>query len=155
MSERVTGLDPDTLYHYRACASNSDGSGCSSDATFRTGSLGLLPGFQETVAFSGLTRPTAVRFSPDGRVFVAEKSGLIKVFDSLSDTSADRLRRPAHEGARLLGPRACSGFQLDPEFPAKPFLYVSYSHDAAIGGTAPRWGDHVPATRRAPPPTAA
>src|SRR5919106_123765 len=45
------------------------------------------PGFSETVVFDGLTEPTAVRFSPDGRVFVAEKSGLIKVFDNLSDTT--------------------------------------------------------------------
>ena len=32
----------------------------------------LPPGFQESVVISGLTQPTAVRFSPDGRVFVAE-----------------------------------------------------------------------------------
>jgi hypothetical protein len=31
--------------------------------------------------------PTVVRFADDGRVFVVEKSGLIKVFDSLSDTT--------------------------------------------------------------------
>ena len=47
----------------------------------------LPPDFQESVALSGLTNPTAVRFSTDGRVFVAEKSGVIKVFDSLTDTS--------------------------------------------------------------------
>jgi hypothetical protein len=38
--------------------------------------------FQETVVFSGLTQPTVVRFASDGRVFVAEKRGVIKVFDS-------------------------------------------------------------------------
>ena len=43
-------------------------------------------GFQDTVVFQGLTEPTVVDFAPDGRVFVGEKSGLIKVFDSLSDT---------------------------------------------------------------------
>lgn len=43
------------------------------------------PGFQETIVFQGLTNPTVVEFSPDGRVFVGEKSGLIKVFDGLSD----------------------------------------------------------------------
>ncbi len=47
----------------------------------------LPSGFQETVVFSGLTNPTTVQFSKDGRVFVAEKSGLIKVFDNLSDTT--------------------------------------------------------------------
>src|SRR5262245_31420382 len=45
------------------------------------------PGFSERVVFSGLTNPTAFRFAPDGRVFVAEKSGLIKVFDNLTDTT--------------------------------------------------------------------
>ena len=53
-------------------------------------SAATLPsGFTESVVFSGLTFPTAVRFSPDGRVFVAEKSGLVKVFDSLSDPTPD------------------------------------------------------------------
>ena len=45
-------------------------------------------GFGMQTVFSGLTLPTVVRFSPDGRVFVAEKSGLVKVFDSMSDTTA-------------------------------------------------------------------
>jgi hypothetical protein len=49
----------------------------------------LQPGFEESVVFNGLTNPTAVRFADDGRVFVAEKRGVIKVFDSLTDTSAD------------------------------------------------------------------
>ena len=44
-------------------------------------------GFADTVAISGLTSPTAAAFAPDGRVFVAEKSGLIKVFDCLADTT--------------------------------------------------------------------
>ena len=42
---------------------------------------GTLPsGFQETTVFSGLVNPTVVRFAPDGRVFVAQKNGVIKVF---------------------------------------------------------------------------
>jgi glucose/arabinose dehydrogenase len=139
VSERVTGLTPDTLYHFRACATNADGSGCTADATFRTGSQGMLPGFQETIVYSGLTNPTAVRFSPDGRVFVAEKSGLIKVYDGLEDTTpttfAD-LRTQVHN----FWDRGLLGLALHPDFPAKPFVYVSYTHDAVIGGTAPRWG---------------
>ena len=52
-----------------------------------TGAAALPSGFQESVALSGLTQPTAVRFAQDGRIFVAEKSGQIKVFDDLADTS--------------------------------------------------------------------
>lgn len=100
----------------------------------------LPPGFQEVTVFSGLTNPTSVRFSPDGRVFIAEKSGIIKVFDSLSDTTptifAD-LRTNTYD----FWDRGMLGMALDPNFPTNPYVYVLYSHDAAIGGTAPVWGD--------------
>jgi glucose/arabinose dehydrogenase len=143
VTERVVGLNPDTLYHFRACASNAKGAGCAEDRTFRTGSLGLLPGFQETAPITGLTAPTMVRFSPDGRVFVAEKRGYIKVYDSLSDTSAT-LFADLSSKVHNYWDRGLLGMTLDPDFPAKPFVYVSYTHDAAIGGTAPRWGDTCP-----------
>ena len=44
-------------------------------------------GFQESTVVSGLTNPTNVRFATDGRVFVAEKSGILKEFDSLTSTT--------------------------------------------------------------------
>ena len=37
----------------------------------------LPPGFQETPVITDRTEPTAVRFAPNGKVFVAEKSGLL------------------------------------------------------------------------------
>ncbi len=89
--------------------------------------------------FSGLTEPTDLRFASDGRVFVAEKSGLIKVFDNLTDTSASvvaDLRTNVHN----FWDRGLLGMTLHPQFPQQPYIYVLYSHDAAIGGTAPRWG---------------
>jgi glucose/arabinose dehydrogenase len=96
-------------------------------------------GFSDTVAISGLTLPTDVAFAPDGRVFVGEKSGLIKVFDSLSDTTptvfAD-LRTQVHNFVD----RGLLGLTLDPEFPTRPYMYALYTHDAEPGGTAPRWG---------------
>ena len=96
-------------------------------------------GFSERTAFSGLTNPAAVRFASDGRVFVAEKSGLIKVFDSLSDSQPDvfaDLRTQVHN----FWDRGMLGLALDPDFPDAPNVYVLYTHDAAIGGAAPRWG---------------
>jgi glucose/arabinose dehydrogenase len=99
----------------------------------------LPSGFQEEVVFSGLTNPTNVEFSQDGRIFVAEKSGLIKVFDGLSDTTpttfAD-LRTNVHN----FWDRGLLGLALAPNFPSDPHVYVLYTYDAAIGGTAPRWG---------------
>ena len=122
-----------------------------------TAQASTLPqGFYEQTVFSGLTDPTAIRFSPDGRVFVAEKSGLIKVFDSLCDHDADRLRRPPHATCTTSGTAGCSAWRWIPSFPPTPYVYVLYTYDAAIGGTAPRWGapgatsDGCP-TRRARP----
>jgi hypothetical protein len=100
----------------------------------------LRPGFQESIVFSGLTNPTAVRFAADGRVFVAEKSGLIKVFTSLSATTptvfAD-LRTNVHN----FWDRGLLGMALPLNFgTTNPYVYVLYTYDAALGGTAPRWG---------------
>ncbi len=110
----------------------------------------LPSGFQEEVALSGLTNPTNIEFSKDGRVFVAEKSGLIKVFDDLSDTTpttfAD-LRTNVHN----FWDRGLLGLALAPNFPTNPNVYVLYTHDAAIGGTAPRWG--TPGVSSDPCPT--
>lgn len=96
-------------------------------------------GFQDQTVFRGLTNPTTLRFASDGRVFVAEKSGLIKVFDSLSDTTptvfAD-LRTQVHN----YWDRGLLGLALDPQFPGNPWVYVLYTHDAEVGGIAPRWG---------------
>jgi glucose/arabinose dehydrogenase/PKD repeat protein len=110
-----------------------------STPTEHAAAASLPPGFQEEIVISGLTEPTAVRFSPDGRVFVAEKSGVIKVFDDLADTTptvfAD-LRTNVHN----FWDRGLLGLALDPGFPTSPWVYVLYTFDAEIGGTAPRWG---------------
>ena len=80
-----------------------------------------------------------VQFASDGRVFVAEKSGLIKVFDNLEDSTptifAD-LRTNVHN----FWDRGLLGMALHPNFPTTPYVYVLYTYDAVIGGTSPRWG---------------
>lgn len=103
----------------------------------------LPPNFSDRVVFSGLTNPTAVRFADDGRVFVAQKNGVVKVFDNLSDptptTFAD-LSASVHD----FWDRGLLGLELHPGFPANPYVYVLYAYDARIGGTAPTWGDACP-----------
>lgn len=107
-------------------------------------------GFTESTVLSGLTNPTAIRFASDGRVFVAEKRGVIKVFDGLGDTSpvtfAD-LRTEVYN----FWDRGLLGLALHPNFPATPYVYALYTYDAEPGGTAPRWGS--PNTNSDPCPT--
>ena len=47
----------------------------------------LPTNFNEVVVFNNLDFPVAVRFSPDGRAFIAEKSGVVKVYDNIFDPS--------------------------------------------------------------------
>ncbi len=113
-------------------------------ATVDVGADAVVPaGFTDTTLYSGLTAPIAVRFSPDGRVFVAEKSGIIKVFASLTATTptvfAD-LRSQVHN----FWDRGLLGFTLAPGFPTTPYVYVMYARDAPVGGNPPSWNDACP-----------
>ena len=105
------------------------------------GAAVLPTGFQESVVFSGLTNPTAVRFASDGRVFVAEKRGVIKVFDSLTDPTPD-VFADLNANVHNFWDRGLLGMALDPGFPSNPYVYVLYTYDHELGSTssAPRWG---------------
>ena len=100
----------------------------------------LPAGFAEKTVFTGLTQPTAVRFAPDGRVFVAEKRGVIKEFDSLSDTTA-RIVADLSTNVHDYWDRGLLSIAIDPSFPTKNVIYALYSFDAPIGGTAPVYND--------------
>src|SRR5215216_2939672 len=113
-------------------------------ATLRAAAAAPPSGFQETVAFSGLTNPTAVRFAPDGRIFVAEKSGLVKVFDDFGDPTpsvyAD-LSQKVHD----FWDRGLLGLALDPQFATRPYVYVLYAYNKDPNSSQfPRWGDSCP-----------
>lgn len=98
-------------------------------------------GFTESVVLSGLSNPTAVRFAPDGRIFVAEKRGVIKVFDSLTDPTPD-VFADLNVNVHNFWDRGLLGLALDPGFPAEPYVYVMYTYDHVLGSSAaaPRWG---------------
>ncbi len=99
----------------------------------------LPAGFRETLVYSGLTNPTVVRFAPGGQIFVAEKSGIIKVFDNLSDTTPT-VFADLNADVYNFWDRGLLGFALDPQFPTQPYAYALYSYDADIGGQAPKYG---------------
>jgi glucose/arabinose dehydrogenase len=101
----------------------------------------LPSGFQDTVVFDGLEQPTAFRFSPDGRVFVAEKGGLIKVYSGLEDKAPEvfaDLRTDVYDH----GDRGLLGLALDPNFPKAPYVYALYTYDHILGDPEPppKWG---------------
>jgi glucose/arabinose dehydrogenase len=157
IAEPVSGLAPGTTYEYRVCGYkiapykagsinnpiclDSDRGGAANNYDrLTTAQPAIPPGFAQNTVINGLTAPTAVSFSPDGRVFVAEKRGLIKEYSNLSDTSATvvaDLRQQVYDYAD----GGLLGMELDPQFPSDSSIYVLYTRDAPIGGTAPTYND--------------
>lgn len=106
----------------------------------------LPPGFSERLLVDGLNFPTAVRFSPDGRMFVAERTGRILEFSGPNDTTPTMVAEFTTPVAGMAD-RGVLGFAIDPGFPSRPFLYVFYTHDFDPNdpaSTEPLWSDVCP-----------
>ncbi len=102
-------------------------------------------GFTDSVVWKNLNAPTAVAFSPDGRVFVALKNGVIDEFASLAAKKPTVLKNLASI-VDDPGDRGLLGLVVDPQFntAGHRFVYVLFTLDAPPGGTAPTWNDHCP-----------
>jgi uncharacterized repeat protein (TIGR01451 family) len=103
------------------------------------GATTLPPNFQETPIFTGLIQPTVVKFATDGRVFVAEKRGVIKVFPNLQ-TNTPTVFADFRTNVHNFWDRGFLGMALHPDFPATPYVYVLYTLDQKPGGPIPSWG---------------
>jgi glucose/arabinose dehydrogenase len=108
--------------------------------------LAAVPtGFTDTAVWSGLTLPTAIAFAPGGKVFVGEKGGIVKVFDSLSDSSPTQVV-DLHPQVQDYWDRGLLGLAVDPGFgtAGRNFVYVLYTHDHNPEGSPATWGDTCP-----------
>src|SRR5262249_10497455 len=103
----------------------------------------IATGFQDNVVFSGLTQPTVIRWAPDGRIFIAQAGGKIVEYDSLTDPTPTTVIDISNQVDRYWD-RGLLGMAIDPNFPASPYIYILYTYDAPIGGTAPVWNDACP-----------
>jgi glucose/arabinose dehydrogenase len=101
---------------------------------------GVPPGFQDSVIIPGLTGPTVVQFAPDGRVFVGEKGGVVKEYDSIGDPTATVVT-DLSTNVYDYGDRGLLGLALDPNFLTNSYLYVLYTLDAPIGQQPPVYND--------------
>ncbi len=72
----------------------------------------LLSGFSETQIASGLSSPTSMTVAPDGRVFIAQQNGQLRVVAGGSLVSAPALSLTVDSS----GERGLIGVTLDPNF---------------------------------------
>src|SRR5262245_30131236 len=84
---------------------------------------GFPPGFQEEVLASDLAGPTALAFAPDGRLFICEVGGRVRVFKGgqLLATPFLQVNVTAQSERGLLG------IAFDPNFATNSHLYLYYT----------------------------
>jgi len=119
------------MLHTGSCAPAAArrlGSAVTSVAAFllaaQAASAATLPaGFAETRIASGLSSPTAMTFAPDGRLFVCEQGGRLRVIKNgaLLPTPFVSVRVNAS------GERGLLGVAFDPAFATNRFVYVYYT----------------------------
>jgi glucose/arabinose dehydrogenase len=83
----------------------------------------LPSGFTETLVSGGLSNPTAMEFAPDGRLFVAEQGGQLRVIKDGQLLATPFLNLNVDPS----GERGLLGVTFDPNFAANRFVYVYYT----------------------------
>lgn len=80
--------------------------------------------FDKALIVDGLDSPTAFRFVPDGRIFVAEKNGAVRVVKNgvLLPTPMITVSTANSDERGLLG------LELDPAFTTNHYVYLAYTH---------------------------
>jgi uncharacterized repeat protein (TIGR03806 family) len=82
----------------------------------------LPEGFADTTIATGITGATALAVAPDGRVFVCEQTGTLRVVKDDKLLPEPFVTLPVDS----FWERGLIGVCLDPDFPRKPFVYVCY-----------------------------
>jgi len=81
------------------------------------------PGFTDSLVVAGLTNPTAMALAPDGRIFVCEQGGNLRVFKNGTLLAAPFLTVTVDSS----GERGLLGVALDPNFVSNQLVYVYYT----------------------------
>lgn len=83
----------------------------------------LPSGFTESTFASGLSNPTAMAFAPDGRLFVCQQTGQLRVVKNGALLATPFLSLTVNSS----GERGLLGVAFDPNFTANQFVYVYYT----------------------------
>lgn len=98
-------------------------------------------GLTTQTVLTGLDVPVNFAFDPDGRIYVAEKRGTVRLFDGAGDTTPTTVIDVNQETYDHWD-RGLLGITLDPELDSgRPYLYLlySYNRDPFGAATVPRW----------------
>jgi len=83
----------------------------------------LLPTFADVLVASGFTNPTQMAFSPDGRLFVLEAAGNVRVIKNGTLLPTPFLTL----NVSTAGERGVLGIAFDPDFDDNQYVYIYYT----------------------------
>jgi len=92
-------------------------------ATARAQSTTLPTGFQEQVISTSLSVPTSMDIAPDGRIFIAQQGGQIRI----AKNGAILPTPFATLTVNFVQSRGLLGIVLDPDFATNSFIYIYYT----------------------------
>src|SRR5215211_5869766 len=92
------------------------------------GAANLPPGFTETQVVSGLTNPTDMELAPDGRLFVAEQAGRVRIAKPDGTPLTTFLNISTKVAST--GERGLQALTFDPNFSTNHYLYLQYTKKA-------------------------
>lgn len=92
-------------------------------ASLRLSAATLPPDFTETQLARGIVRPTAMALAPDGRIFVCEQTGALRVIKDGQLLPQPFVTVPVFTE----GERGLLGVTVDPDFPRTPHVYLYYT----------------------------
>jgi glucose/arabinose dehydrogenase len=98
-----------------------------------SGASDVPAGFEQERVATGLQSPTAMEFAPDGRLFVAEKSGELRVIDFANGGLQQRPFVDISQKVDARGERGLLGVTFHPDFDNNGFVYVYYTQEASGG----------------------
>ena len=98
-----------------------------SSANSAQGAATLPPNFTRSQVVGGLASPTTMEFAPDGRLFVAEQRGTLRVVKAGGNlaTFLDISGR-----VHSAGERGLLGIAFDPAFSNNHYVYLYYTQKA-------------------------
>jgi glucose/arabinose dehydrogenase len=79
--------------------------------------------FTESLIATGLSNPTAMEFAPDGRLFVCEQGGSLRVIQNDTLLPTPFVTLPVSSA----GERGLLGVTFDPSFATNQYVYVYYT----------------------------
>lgn len=93
----------------------------------------LLPGFARIQVGGTINSPTVMAFAPDGRIFVAQQSGALRVIKAGTLLTTPFVSLSVNSS----GERGLIGVTFDPDFLSNNYIYVYYTVPSAGAGIAP------------------